>query len=227
MDQPRVEDEADDGPDRRPRRCTMKMRWRSSSRCSTSDASSPWSRRRGSLIRGTLNPPLEPSRRRARFRCSGSASRSRCRGGVLRGRQRERRPAPARLRRRKLRAGVDLRRLLHPGDGVLELPHADAERAADLRQPLRAEEQQGKDQQKDQVMSVEEVRCSHAIDRTTRPSGRRNAISACRRESVRSACGRRGVGAGYDAGSTVLAERAGGAVPTDTSRRRLAWHCWS
>src|SRR5438067_12866423 len=37
------------------------------------------------------------------------------------------------------------------GDGVLELPHAATEGAADLRQPLRAEEQEREPKQDDEV----------------------------------------------------------------------------
>ena len=94
------------------------------------------------------------------YRLDGRSSGSGCRRG--------------RLRRRELRMGVDLRRLLHPGDGVLELPHADAERAADLRQPLRPEEQQGKNEKKDQVSRLKKS-SSHAIDRTTPLPATRNA----------------------------------------------------
>ena len=53
-----------------------------------------------------------------------------------------------RNRRRKLRASLDL---LVSADGVLELTHAGTERAADLRQPLGAEEQQGEKEQSDDL----------------------------------------------------------------------------
>src|SRR6478672_2743089 len=127
------------------------------------------------------------------------------------------------LRRRELRTGVDLRRLLHSGDGVLELPHADAERATDLRKPLRPEEQQGKNQKKDQVSRLKKSR-SHAIDRTTAPRGSRTANFAFfDGKIVRSACARRGFGAGYDEVNRPPPRRAARADLT----RELGWHCWS
>jgi hypothetical protein len=46
---------------------------------------------------------------------------------------------------------LDLGRILDPGDGVLELPHSDAERAADLGKPLCPEEQKRENQEKEQM----------------------------------------------------------------------------
>ena len=80
-----------------------------------------------------------------------------------------------------------------PGDGVLELPHAGSERAADLGQSLGPEEQQGKNQEKDQVSRLKKS-CSHGVDRTTpfRGPARFSYLGF-----VGSAA-RTGCGAGYD-----------------------------
>src|SRR5947199_772176 len=98
----------------------MMRRARSSPRCSTRVASSPWLRRRGS--RGTALG----------------------RGGVVLARGCRR----SRLRRlRQLRSGL----VVLAGDGVLELPHPAPERAADLGQPLRPEDEQRDDEDDDQT----------------------------------------------------------------------------
>src|SRR4051794_17636945 len=118
------------------------MRCRSSSRCSTSDASSPWSRRRGSLgLGGRRTIAYLSGSGRGRF----VLLRRRRRGGSRLIRDRRR---CCRYGRRKLRACLDL---LLSADGVLELTHTGAERASDLRQALRAEEEQGEEEQSDDL----------------------------------------------------------------------------
>ena len=119
------------------------------------------------------------------------------------------------------------------GDGVLELPHADPERAADLRETLRSEEQQGENQEKDQVSRCKKSR-SHALDRTTVIPALRDANSrlyACK--SVRSACGHPAARAGYDGGVPALAAGTpdrgveGRSAWKAHSYEEFAWHCWS
>src|SRR5437870_707097 len=101
------------------------MRDRNSSRCSTSVASSPWRRRRGNLI--------------CQARLGGVVLACRRWSGRLAGRG-------------CLELGADLVDVLvGAGHRILELAHSLTHGAADLRQPLRAEEQERQQQQKDDL----------------------------------------------------------------------------
>ena len=74
---------------------------------------------------------------------------------------RRRRRAVSCARGRQLR-GLGRLGLARAGDGILELPHPAAERAADLRQPLGAEEKQADEQQERTISS--RYRCSACRD---------------------------------------------------------------
>src|SRR6185437_12089081 len=105
-----------------------KSRPRSSSRCSASVASSPWPRRRGSLLIGGLGGRLVLGRRRRR-RCDRGL------GG----------------RELGLRLGSRVTR-----HRVLELAHTRAERAPDLRQSFATEQQQRDQEEEDDVPGLRE-----------------------------------------------------------------------
>ena len=107
----------------------MKRRCRSSSRCSTSVASSPWPRRRGGAskrIGSSLVDGFVLARQRGGHGGSSSARPGSCVVCVGSG-------------------------FVVPADRVLELAHPLAERAADLRQALRAEEQERQQQEADDL----------------------------------------------------------------------------
>src|SRR5215210_6726247 len=120
-------------------------RLRSSSRCSTSDASSPWPSRRGSRTTAIACPARRLWRVVALDRRRGGSCR---RGGGLGGRRGQLdRP------RRHLLVVVVL-----AGDRVLELAHPFAHRAADLRQALGAEDEEQHDREDDQLRESDEAR---------------------------------------------------------------------
>src|SRR5581483_1401822 len=88
------------------------------------------------------------------FQATRQTHRALVNGLVLAGRRGRRRVLRP---HRELRAAVGL-----AADGVLELPHAGPERAADLRQPLGPEEQEGENQQAD---DLERTDVRHAAQR--------------------------------------------------------------
>ena len=96
---------------------------------------------------------LPRARRRGRDRrSSGAATSSSAGATVIRGRNLRGLLRGRRGDRRGSLCGRQLGRLVVlAGDGVLELAHPGAERAPDLRQPLRAEEQQRDDEQEDEL----------------------------------------------------------------------------
>ena len=122
-------------------------------------------------------------RARSRSRSGGGRRCSRARRSLLR----DRRPARP-DGRRKLRAGLDL--LALPRDGVLELTHAGAERAADLRQPLGAEEEQG-EERADRTISMGPMFGMDRIVAASSPVGARPVQIGVSREPSPRYAGRR------------------------------------
>src|SRR4051812_1734146 len=134
----------------------MKRRARSSPRCSTSVASSPWSRRRGSRFHAMARRVLDGvvlARRRAR----------RSRGhGALGG-----------ARRDDLAIVVVV---VLAADRLLELAHPAAERAAHLGQPLRAEDQQRGEQDDEQLGDSDSKRHEASRVAPSRPRRRSRSV---------------------------------------------------